>query len=127
MLRATIAAFLLIVSLSSCSTVKSIAGFTVTQQTIGVAVTASAGAEKAAAPILRLPICSEGQKDILDGCISAKLGDQIVTDIGKMRGARDSLWAAAKADPNGVGAIDAYNAFKAATKVVQTDIGAPTT
>lgn len=127
MFRALAAVAVLTVGISGCAKIEAITGFRVTQQTIGIAVTASATAEKAAAPILKLPICSEGQKVIIDGCITAKLGDQIVTDVGKMRAARASLWAAAKADPNGVGLVDAYNAFKAATNSVQADIGAPTT
>lgn len=114
-------------TLAGCglATVKAVTGFTVSQDKVAIAVTASVAAEKLVPKVLRLPICLQGQKDILDGCVSVKLGDQIKVDLRAMQAARNSLWAAAKADPNGVGAYDAYEAFKAVTNALRADVGQP--
>lgn len=124
MFRSLAGAMLIALALTSCSTVKAVTGFTVDQQKISVAVVAAAAAEKAAAKVLRFPICTPAQKVLIDQCVTVELGDTIQRDTKAVNAARDSLWAASKGDPNGVGAYDAYEAFQKATAALKKDVGA---
>lgn len=109
------AAIALAIGLASCSTVKTVAGLSIDQQTVATAVTAYAGVETLADQALALPVCAKNQRAIVDACITKDLGNTIIAYEDKGRAARKSLWAASKADPDGIGALDAYKAFKAAT------------
>ena len=123
MFRSLAGAMLIALALTSCSTVKAVTGFTVDQKTVAVAVTASVAAEQTAKNVIKLPICAEGKHTIVDGCVTADDGDTIIKYTRSVQAARDSLWAAAKADPTGVGAYDAYQALTSATSALKKASG----
>lgn len=109
-------------ALTSCSTVKELAGIEVNQQTIGVAVLAFDAAEVSAGKYTKLPDCTTGQTTGAAACKNPIIASLVKADVLKARAARDSLWAASKASPSGVGVTAAYQAFVAATGAIKTDL-----
>jgi len=113
---------LMALTLASCSTVSKIAGFTVSQKQVAVAVQAFDGVKATATNILKLPDCTATQKAIKDGCITQSLGRTIVADVDAGTAARNSLWVASKGTTEGIGVRAAYDAVIAATAALNTDI-----
>ena len=117
-------ALVLIGGLASCSTVKAVTGFTVTEDKANIAIAASVGAERTAQHVLELPICAQGKKTVIDGCVTADDGDTIIKYTRGLQAARDSLKTAVRADPDGAGAIDLYRAVTSATAKLKDASGA---
>lgn len=112
----------LAVPIASCSTVSKIAGLTVSQKEVAVAVQAFDGVKATATNILKLPDCTATQKAIKDGCITQSLGRTIVADVDAGTAARNSLWVASKGTTEGIGVRAAYDAVIAATAALNNDI-----
>lgn len=108
-------------SLGSCTTVSKIAGFTVSQKDVAIAVQAFDGVKATATNILNLPDCKPEQKAIKDGCITASLGRTIVSDVDAGTAARNTLWTQSKGTAQGIGVRAAYDAVIAATTALQKD------
>ena len=108
--------------LASCSALKSVAGFSVSQKNVAIAVQAFDAVEASATNYLRLPACTDGQTTLGDGCRQPAVVPALIKDVRAGRAARDSLWAAAKAAPDGVGIKAAYEAVIAATAAIEQDL-----
>lgn len=121
-LRALFGAAMLMLALASCSTLNKIAGYTVSQKQVAVAVQGFDGVKATATNVLNLPDCKEGQKAIKDGCITQSLGRTIVADVDAGTAARNSLWVASKGTTEGIGVRAAYDAVVAATAALNKDI-----
>lgn len=121
-LRALAAAALMALALASCSTINKIAGITVDQRTVSVAVQAFDAAKVTGTNYLRLPTCTADQDSLKDACKKASTARTIITDIRAGTAARDSLWTASKGSTDGIGVRAAYDAVVAATAAINSDL-----
>lgn len=121
-LRTLAGAALVLALCCSCSTINTLTGISVNQKTIAVAVQAFDVAEVSAAKYVALPACKTGQATASNACKDPATAATVVTAVMKARSARDSLWSASKAAPDGVGLTAAYKAFVAATDAIKSDI-----
>lgn len=108
--------------LASCAAIKTVAGLTVSQKYVAVAVQGYDAVEVSATQYLRLPTCAAGQSTLSTACKKPVVIPVLIKDVRAGRAARDSLWASSKANPDGVGAIDLYNAVIAATTTINSDL-----
>lgn len=112
----------LAVTLGSCTALKTIAGVTVSQKNIAIAVQAFDAVEVSATQYLRLRNCADGESTIRAACRQPSVVPTLVKDVRAGRAARDSLWTASKGSPAGVGITAAYDAVVAATAAVKQDL-----
>ena len=108
--------------LGGCAAIKTVAGLTVSQKYVGVAVQGFDAVEVSATQYLKLPTCTVGQSTLSTACKKAAVVPALIKDVRAGRASRDSLWASSKANPEGVGAIDLYNAVIAATATINSDL-----
>jgi hypothetical protein len=102
--------------------VTTVTGLTVPQKDVAAAVQAFNATEKAVTKYLLLPTCSADQGTITDACKQASSIPAIARDLKAGRAARDKLWSASVADPNGVGATTLVSAVIAAVSALNADI-----
>lgn len=112
----------LAIPLGACSTLKTIAGFTVPQKTIAIAVQAFDAIEVSATHYLRLPDCAAGQSTLANACRQPTAVSVLIKDVRAGRAARDSLWTASKSAPDGIGVKAACDAVVAATAAIKQDL-----
>lgn len=126
MKRAFVMAFLA-VGLSSCAltnTVATVTGFRVTEDKANIAIATSVGAERTAQHVLQLPICAQGKRTVIDGCVTVADGDAIIKYTRGLQAARNSLLTAVRSDPDGASAYQLYKAVTAATAQLKAASGA---
>ena len=121
-LRTLGCAALMACALASCSTIKALESASVSQKSVAAAVQAFDGVETTATNYLNLPTCATGQSTASNACKKTAVVPTLVKDIRAGRAARDSLWAASKANSSSTGLTAAYNAVMAAVATIQTDL-----
>jgi hypothetical protein len=116
----------LAIPLGACSVLKIVAGSTVPQKNVAVAVHAFDAVEVSATQYLRLPDCATTQSTLPDACRQPRVVPMLIRDVRGGRAARDSLWTASKGASGGasggIGIKAAFDAVVAATAAIKQDL-----
>jgi len=104
------------------SAVSTAAGISVPQKDVAAAVQAFNTAEQAATHYLQLPTCQAGQTTLKNGCKTRSGVLLIAKDMRAGRAARDALWTASKASPDGSGPRALLSAVIAGVTALNSDV-----